>query len=537
MYRRIFDSQSNTIVRAAWILSGASFVSAVFGLLRDRLLAGKFGAGDDLDIYYAAFRIPDFVSMVLVMGAISAAIIPIFSSYLTKSQKEAWEYFSKILNLFLFFLILISIILIIFLPKLFFLVAPGFSGEKRETAMLLTRIMFLSPILLGISNVISGALRVFRRFLVTSVAPIMYNLGIIFGIIFFVPRFGLAGLAWGVVFGAFLHLLIQLPILFKLGFKPKLDLNFSHPGIWETVKLTIPRAIGLAAGQINLIIVTAVGSTLSAGSIAVFNLSNNLERLPINLIGVTFSSAAFPFLASYFSQGRNDKLKQETSLISEKMLFLMVPASLLIFILRAQIVRIILGTGKFAWVDTRLTAACLGVFSFGILAYSFVLLLSKIFYAIHDTKTPALASLVSMVVNIIFVFLFVWIFSLNNFFQQAIINFLDIQGIKESAAVIGLPMAISLSGIFQFLLLLAFLKNKGEFFDFASLRRCFLKVFLASAFLAVFSFLFLRFGALVFDTKRFLGIFFQAVVSASAGITAYILVSRKLGLSIKKFLK
>ena len=209
MYNHIFNSKTKTITSAAGILAAASLISGFLGLFRDRLLAGSFGAGDELDIYYAAFRIPDFISMVLIMGAISAAIIPIFSEYLVRSHEQAWRFFSNLVNLFFISLIVVSAILIIFVPQILSVIVPGFIGDKKESAVLLTRIMFLSPILLGISNIISGILRVFKRFLVTSLAPIMYNLGIIFGIMFFVPLMGLKGLAWGVVFELFFIFLFR----------------------------------------------------------------------------------------------------------------------------------------------------------------------------------------------------------------------------------------------------------------------------------------------------------------------------------------
>jgi putative peptidoglycan lipid II flippase len=229
MIKRILNIKTNKIPMAALILGIASLGSALLGFFRDRLLAGQFGAGDDLDIYYTAFRIPDFVNMVLIMGAISAAIIPIFTFYWAKDKEDAKEFIINFLHLLLFVFVIISFFLFIFAPQLISLIAPGFEAEKKELTVLLTRIMFLSPILLGTSNIISGVLQVFSRFLVTALAPIMYNLGIIFGLLFFVPRIGLMGLAWGVVLGGFLHLCIQLPVFLSLGFKPQKISRIFHP--------------------------------------------------------------------------------------------------------------------------------------------------------------------------------------------------------------------------------------------------------------------------------------------------------------------
>ena len=522
MYNHIFNSKSKTITSAAGILAAAALISGILGLFRDRLLAGSFGAGDELDIYYAAFRIPDFISFVLIMGAISAAIIPIFSERLVRSHEQAWRFFSNLVNLFFISLIVISAVLIIFVPQILSIIVPGFVGDKKDTAVLLTRIMFLSPILLGISNIISGILRVFRRFLVTSLAPIMYNLGIIFGIMFFVPLMGLKGLAWGVVFGAFLHLFVQIPILLKVGFRPKRVLNFFEPGFLRVVKLTIPRAIGLAAGQINLIVITAIGSTLTAGSIAVFSLANNLQKLPITLIAISFSTAAFPFLVLYFSKRDKEKLIQEFSSVFRQILFLIVPVSILIFILRAQIVRVILGTGKFGWADTQLTAACLGIFSFAIFAYGLVLLISKTFYAFQNTKIPALVALLTVGLNIVLSYFFVWVLSFENAFQGFLISFLDLQGIKENS-VIGLPLALAVSGIFQISLLLMLLYKKIGDFRIKEIFESCIKILASSVLLGLASYFVRQYIAEFVNMQTFAGVFFQAALASMAGVIVFII--------------
>ena len=452
MFKNILNHQTKNINSAAFILAGASFISILLGLFRDRLLARNFGLGDELDIYYAAFRIPDFISMVLMLGAIGAAIIPIFSEYLVKNREEAFKYLSNLLNLFLIFLILICGILFIFAPNLVSWIVPGFLAEKKELTILLTRIMFLSPIFLGISNMISGILRVFKRFLITSLAPIMYNFGIISGILFFVPRIGLPGLAWGVVLGGFLHLLIQLPILIKVGFKPKKILNISEPGFLKTLKLTIPRSIGLAATQINLVVVTAIASTLASGSIGAFNLAESLSRPLLTLVGISFSTAAFPALSLAFSKKNKEKFTKIFSSTFYKILFLILPLSFLLFLFRDLLVKVILRVGKFGLVDAQLTAACLGMFCLGIFAQGLVLLIAKSFYALKDTKTPAAVSVIGMLVNIIFCFSFIKLLSFPNPFQQFLVNILNLSALKN-IEIIGLPLALSLSAIFQFFIL------------------------------------------------------------------------------------
>ena len=219
MLKKILNSQSKTIISAAVILGAASLVSRVLGLFRDRILAGQFGAGDELDIYYAAFRIPDLVYSLLVLGAISAGFIPVFVGYLEKDKNRAWYLASSVLNLIGFSLVAVAGLLTIITPWLIKLVAPGFNSEKLDLTIQLTRIMFLSPFFLGLSAVFGGILQSFRRFLIYSLAPVMYNLGIIFGALFLIKPFGLIGLAYGVVLGAFLHLVVQIPTAWFCGFR------------------------------------------------------------------------------------------------------------------------------------------------------------------------------------------------------------------------------------------------------------------------------------------------------------------------------
>jgi putative peptidoglycan lipid II flippase len=465
MLTKILHVQTKNITLAAFILGAASLFSALLGLFRDRLLASHFGAGEILDVYYAAFRIPDFVSMVLIMGAISAAIIPIFSQYLTRSQKEAWKFLSNLLNLFLVFLIIILLFLVIFAPQLISLIAPGFSGEKKEMTVLLTRIMFFSPILLGVSNIISAVLQVFRRFLITSLSPIAYNVGIILGIVFFVPKIGIVGLAWGVVLGGILHLLIQLPTLFKAGFLFEKIFNWKEPGFWEVIKLTIPRSIGLATIQINLIIVMAIASTLATGSIAIFSLAENLSRPLYTFIAVSFSTAAIPTLSLAFSKKAREKFNSVFSMVFKRTLFLTLPAGIVLFIFRDFFVRLILQAGKFGSFDASLTAACFGLFSMGIFAEGLTLLLAKSFYAFHDTKTPTLLSIFDLFGTLILCLIFVKLFSYPNYFHQFFTNFLGL-GTSKDVQVVALPLGISISAIAQFLILFSlFLRKKRLVFN------------------------------------------------------------------------
>ena len=293
MLLRLFNSQTRTVTFAAILLLVSALISRFLGLVRDRLLAGKFGAGEELDIYFAAFRIPDFVYGILIMGGVAAVFLPVFSEYFKKDQEQAWKFASNLLNCFFILLVVVCGILAFFTPLLVNLISPGFSPENKELTIALTRIMFLSPIFFGLSSIFSGMLHYFNRFLAYSLVPVIYNLGIIFGIVFLVPIFGLYGLAYGVILGAAFHWLFQLPVARAAGYKYLPILNFRNFGLLKVFKLMVPRTIGAAAYHVNLIVVTAIASTLTAGSISIFNFANNLQYFPIGLIGVSFSMAAF----------------------------------------------------------------------------------------------------------------------------------------------------------------------------------------------------------------------------------------------------
>jgi len=523
MIKHFLNSKSKTIFSAAFVLAVAALASRLLGLFRDRLLAGRFGAGDELDIYYAAFRLPDLVFSVLVMGAISSAFIPVFAEYFHKNKKEAWQLANGVLNLAFLFLIIVAGILAIFAPQIISLIAPGFAGLKQEMTVLLTRIMFLSPILLGISSVLGGVLQYFHRFLVYSLAPIMYNIGIILGILIFVPICGLVGLAWGVVLGAFLHLLIQLPSVIYSGWSWAPVLGIFHKRIRKIIKLMVPRTIGLAGYQINFLVITAIASTLASGSIAVFNLSNNLQYVPIGIFGIAFATAVFPNLVKAVTWKRKKSFSKDFSSTFSQILFLVVPLSALFFILRAQIVRIILGTGQFGWLDTRLTAAALGIFSLSIFAQSLIPLVSRAFYAFQNTRTPVLVSLISIVLNICFSFFFVGLLVNWTSFSLLLSSVLKLKGIKE-IAVLGLPLAFSLANIINFLLLLKLFSQKINWWQPKQILKSFLKIILATLFMGIVSYSFLYILDLFLDTRTFIGIFLQGALAAFGGIMVYCLV-------------
>lgn len=524
MLKKILNCQTSGIGLAAGILAVSAFVSRLLALIRDRVLASQFGAGPELDIYFAAFRIPDFIYGILIAGGISAVFLPLFSEYFQKKEEDGWKFANNLLNCLLVSLVLICGLLVVFTPFLVELVAPGFSSEQKASLIFLKRIMFLSPIFFGLSYIFSGIARYFNRFLSFSIAPILYNLSIIFAALFLVPFFGLPGLAYGVVFGAFLHFLIQVPSAKASGFKYLLKFDFKSLEIKRAFQLMLPRSLSLAVFHLNLIVVTAIASTLTIGSVAVFNFANNLQFFPVGLIGTSLALASFPLLSRTWANGQKDEFLSKFSIIFRQILFLIIPISFLIFLFRAQIVRIILGAGEFGWWETRLTAASLGIFSFGIFALSFIPFLSKVFFSVQETKIPLKIGLISVILNIALSFLFVWLLSFTNFFQRIIIGFLDLEQIQD-IGVVGLVLALTLSAIFQFFLLLFFLKKEIKEINLNEFWQLFKRVILASLIMSFFTYLSLDLVGNLIDMRTFLGLFIQTASAGLIGTLSYFLIT------------
>lgn len=526
MIKRFFNSQTKTVTFAAGLLSLSALVSRFLGLIRDGLLAGHFGAGIETDIYFAAFRIPDFVYNFIIVGGITIAFLPLFSEYHAKDEKKSWEMTNNLLNVFFVFLIAASAVFFIFTPWLMKIITPGFSPENLKTVSALTRLMFLSPIFFGISSIFSGILHYFNRFLVYSLAPVLYNIGIIVGILFFAPYFGIIGLGMGVVLGSFLHLAIQIPSVLLCGFKYKTVFNFKNPALREIFRLMIPRSFSIGAQQLNLFIITGIASTLVSGSIAIFNFSNNIYHIPIGIFGTSFAIASFPVLSKAWAEGKKKEFFEKFRSTFCQILFFVIPASAFIFLLRAELVRVVLGSlgpGKFDWYATQLTAASLGIFSISIVASSLISFVCRVFFSFKDTKTPTLITGLGVILNIFLSFYLTKSLQESNAFRDFLVKSLDLQGLNN-ISVIGLALAFSLAAVFQFALLLIFLYKKVGDFDIKEILKSIEKILLATFLSSLFAYFFRLSVNIYLDLQTFKGVFLQGFSVGLAAIIIYLLI-------------
>lgn len=399
---KILNSQSKTITGAAIILAGATLINKAIGILRDRTIAHYFGTGEITDAYYAAFKIPDLVYNLLVVGALTAGFIPTFTKifYQYSDKNPAWKLASNILNILGASLIILALIGAIFAKQITPLVAPGFSPDNTRLVADFTRVMFFSPVLLGLSMVLGGILQSLRRFVLYSIAPIFYNLGIILGASILVPTFGPIGLAYGVVIGAFFHFFLQLIGAWQAGYRWQWIFNLKDTNTKIIGKLMIPRTMSLAVGNLNTIVTTILASILPTGSVAAYNFADNLQWVPIGIIGISFALAVFPVLSTAIAEKDHDKFSKNFFGTFRQIFFFIIPITIIFLLLRAQIVRVILGSGAFDWNATINTADALAFFSLGLFAQSLIPLLARAFFALSNTKTPFIISIVSSFVNV-----------------------------------------------------------------------------------------------------------------------------------------
>ncbi len=501
---RFLQSESKSIIGAATVVGILSFASRLVGLVRDRILAGAFGAGDTLDVYYAAFKVPDFLFSLIVVGALSASFIPIFTKYYGSSstKKQAWAFTNNTLHLIGLIMLCVSVLLFIFADPLSQIIAPGFSEVKQLQVASFTRVMLLAQVLLSVSMIFGSVLQSLKKFLIYSLAPIFYNVGIIVGTLLFVDWFGLIGLAWGVVLGATLHLMVQIFGMMGTGYQYRWMMRLDDKDTREVVRLTGPRMLGIAINQVLFIVLTIIATTLAAGSVTVFQFAFNIQFFPIGIIGVSYAIAVFPSLSEHFAKKEMEEFVAVLSSTIRQLFFLMAPMSILFLILRAQIVRVVVGAGAFDWTATLLAADTLAFFAVTFIPQALVYLLARAFYAMHDTVTPLTAGVVSALIGIISAFLF-----------------------TKSFGVIGLGAAYALSVTVNAAMLWIHLRQKLGTLQETKILQSLFKIVTAGLVGAVVMQSLKPIVVSYFSLNTFFGVFTQGLISGGFGLLAYFVIS------------
>ena len=393
---------ARVLLTASLILTVAALASRILGWVRLLVIGSQFGASSELDAYFAAFRIPDAIFQLVVAGALSAALIPVFSGYRARGQDaEAWSLASSVINLVLIALVALSLLMAILAPVLVPIVAPGYDAETTELTVRLTQIMLLSPVLIGMGAVVTGILNSYQQFTVPSLAPLVYNLAIIAAAIFLAPVMGVEALALGVVAGSLMHLAIQLPSLARVGRgRYELRIGLGHPGVRKVARLMGPRMLGLAAGQLNFLVSTVLASGLVAGSLTVYNYAFQLSQLPVGIVGVSVAVALFPTMSRDAALGRFADIRRQVGGALRMLMFVAAPLTAVMIVLREPLTGAFYQYGEFSQADTLRTASTLGFFAIGLVGHIVVHVLARAFYAMQDTRTPVTWAIIAVAVNV-----------------------------------------------------------------------------------------------------------------------------------------
>lgn len=524
MVRKIFSVLNREIVSVhgiAYLLGFFALLAQILALLRDRLLASTFGASTTLDVYYAAFRIPDLIFVTVASLVSISILVPIFTK--KKEEGKDWrELVDSIFTVFSLIIILVAVIAFFLIPFITPKLFPGIVGENANTLILMSRILLLSPIFLGLSNFFASIVQIHNRFFLYALSPILYNLGIIAGIYFLYPAMGLYGLAIGVCIGALLHCLIQLPFLIKEGKFPRLRPKINLGEVGKIVVMSIPRTITLSAGSISIFFLLSLASVLGAGAISIFNFSFNLQTGPLSIIGVSYASAVFPLLSRLFAEGQREAFLERMVSVTKHIFFWSLPACALFIVLRAQIVRVVLGAGQFSWTDTRLTAATLAIFTLSMIPQSLILLFVRAFYSEGKTWKPLIINIFSMFVTVLFAYFFLFAYQTYPIFLYFIQNILRIEDVAGSAVVM-LALAYSLGITVNTILHWIAFEKEFPTYTRSVLKNIF-QSFASSVIIGLVAYKMLDVFDKIFDINTFMGIFFQGLCAGIIGIMGGIFI-------------
>ncbi len=506
-YTDWLDKQQSSILSAAAFITVANIISGFSGFFRLRLLEELFyhmpAGKEEFDAFLFAFQIPDMMFKLIIIGALSAAFIPIFTQYKKQSEAEAFYMTSVLMNLLLLVFVAIGALVCIFSPQVTQILAgSAYSPHQVEVTTNLTRIMIAAQFAFAISNFLSSVLQSYRRFILPALAPIIYNIGIVVGAYLFAPMFGIYAAGIGVVLGAFLHMLIQLPSVLKLGFRYTPALNFKHEGMRKVVRLTPARTTALGISEVQDLIIGKFITTIGNLSYSVFTYAMTLMTLPIRFFGVPIGQAALPFLSVETEERDLHHFRDLVLKLIHQISFLAYPASVLLLILRIPIVRIMFGTRDFPWATTLLTAKVLAIVSVSIGAQAIVQLLIRAFYALKNTRTPLKIAIITSSMYVILSWISVFVLHQD---------------------MTGIAAAVTISSITEMLLFLYLLDRKVEGFAQKAFWIPQLKMIVASFFMAVFLYLPFRIlDELVFKTTHTTELILLTLTTSTIGMLVYI---------------
>ncbi|MBI4835675.1 MAG: murein biosynthesis integral membrane protein MurJ [Candidatus Abawacabacteria bacterium] len=506
------------------LLAVSSLISRALGLLRDRLLTHTFGASrldgtiSELDAYYAAFQLPDLLYQIIILGTISACFIPYFSELYTEKKVDAWKLANNTMTSIMIVMTLLVIGSIVFSKHILYLLIPGLDPATQELTLAITRIMLVSPLFFSISAITGAISNSLKRFAAFAITPILYNAAIILAILVLTPKYGIYGVSIGVVVGSFLHAMIQTFSAWQAGFRPKFYLDWENGTFRQMIKSSIPRLLALAVARINILVDTMLASLLVAGSITIFNLAQNIQSLPMGVVGVSIAVASFPVFSNFINQKKHVELHELICEKTRKVIYVLLPLTILTILLRTEGIRLLFGSGRFNWVDTVITANTLGLFALSFISQSLLPIITRIFYAYKDTVSPLWTSLVTIVTNVVLSILFIFIFN------------------RE---VVSLALSFTIASFVQLILSLYQLRKKYQLKIFSKHDSAFYAhTITASLCLAIAAQLMKEFSGTFLDPlDSFLKVSTKIALTVGVSATIYLVIQTWFGHSLKWLLR
>ncbi len=400
-------SENRRVVRAAGVVGIATMLSRIFGFIRDMVVAAFFGAGLTTDAFFVAFRIPNLLRRLLAEGSLTVSFVPVFTEYLrNKTREEALELANITFTALSIILVVVSLLGVLFSPLIVTIMAPGFvrMPAQYDLAVFLTRLMFPYILLISLVALCMGILNSLRHFAAPALSPVVLNLAMILAALtlrgFF--REPVVALAVGVMAGGVLQLAMQLPFLIRMGVRLKPDFHFRHPGVKRIGMLMLPASFGAAIYQINIFIGTILASLLPAGSVSYLYYADRIVELPLGVFAIAVGTATLPSFSDQVAQGRIEELKRTISFSLRLILFITIPATVALIVLRVPIISVLFQRGEFSAQATVLTAQALLCYAVGLWAFSVIRIIVSAFYSLQDTRSPMKAAIVALIVNAVF---------------------------------------------------------------------------------------------------------------------------------------
>ena len=400
------ETENARVAKAAWVVGAATFLSRIFGFLRDVVVAGFFGAGLATDAFFVAFRIPNLLRRLFAEGSLTIAFIPVFTEYLKKkSREDAVELACVAFTLLSIILVLVSFLGILFAPWIVKVIAWGFTKNPDQYGLtvFLTRLMFPYIFFISLVALCMGILNSLRHFAAPALAPVVLNICMIAAVFLFRGFFDepIMALAVGVIIGGVLQLVMQFPFLARMGVKLRVNFHFNHPGIRKIGILMLPAIFGAAVYQINIFVSTLLASFLAVGSVSYLYYADRLVQLPLGVFAIAIGTASLPSFSEHVAEGKLDELKKTLSFSLRLILFLTIPAMVALIVLRVPIISVLFQRGAFDVMKTIYTSEALLFYAVGLWAFSLVRVIVPVFYSLQDTKTPVKIAVVALFVNMI----------------------------------------------------------------------------------------------------------------------------------------